>query len=1213
MKVFLGKAPQVRAMACVAVVTSWLATQAAHATVQVAIVASPNPAKAGELLDVEITVTNDGPFDRSDVQVVFEYPGGLNSLNNLLFDGDCPLCCDAACTSGEDAIFDIATLPAGKGITYSLPVIVGVAVTDGTVIDFNVDVFDDAVLQTSATDSIVIDSGREIELAMVEDRDPVAPSDTITYTITYGVAATSAGSLMALLSLPVPDGTSVIAASDGGVLNGDVVEWSLGNLNPGTIGERQVTFQVEGLTTGSIIAATASYSDQFANAVDYRTATRIENPIPLELVIVASPDPARANEALDLELSVINSGPFDRSDVILRLEVPQHLVSLNNLLFGGDCALCCDGACTASETAEFDLGTLPAGKGITFSVPFRVANAVTNGTVLSFEGEVTDSTGDLRESGASVAISSDRRLELALEESSDPATIGGQITYALTYGLIDSGTGLTNLVLRLPLPDAVSFVSASGGGTLNGDVVEWTIGTLNPGEYGERRLTVQVDEGAVFKAEAVLTSNVSNIVRYEAATRVEDDFPLYIRVVASPDPARPNETLDVELSVVNDGEFDLTGLLLTLEIPDHLTSINNLLFDGDCPLCCDDACTAQETAEFLIPSLAAGRGVTYSLPLRVAAGTLDGTVLSLEAQVDNGTGDQRESGTSITVAADRTLELGVVERSNPAVIGDEVTYSLTYGLVETGTGLNNVMLRLPVPEGTSFVSATDGGNLNSDVIEWSLGTLNPGNSGERTATVQIKAGPIVPVEATLTSSAANTVRVETSTRIEEPTPLGLIITAGPDAARPNETLDVELAVINAGSTDRTGVQLTLEIPDHLNSINNLYFDGDCQLCCDASCTATETAVFDIGTLPAGQGRTFSVNFRPAGATDDGTVISFEGKLTDNSAESRESGASIAINSYRTIELALAESDDPALPGCALTYRLTYGTTANGSGASNALLQFTLPDGVSFSDASDGGVLIGNVVEWSLGNLNPGSGGERVVLVDLNSGADPGSILVGEATVQSSNAGVIRVEESTRVEDDSPLNVEVVVSPIPAMAGSTLSLNVSVANTSETDRTGVVLSLEYPDDLNALNNTLFDGDCPVCCDAACTATETAIFDIGTLGAGQTASFPVPPVIALAAQNGTVIHFDAYAVDSTGFNSSGGDSVVVGSVFDHAEKIEDIPADLNNDDIVGPADLGELLAQWGRCSVSEACTADISPPCGDGIVGPADLAQLLASWG
>ena len=50
----------------------------------------------------------------------------------------------------------------------------------------------------------------------------------------------------------------------------------------------------------------------------------------------------------------------------------------------------------------------------------------------------------------------------------------------------------------------------------------------------------------------------------------------------------------------------------------------------------------------------------------------------------------------------------------------------------------------------------------------------------------------------------------------------------------------------------------------------------------------------------------------------------------------------------------------------------------------------------------------------------------------------------------------------------------------------------------------------------------------------------------------------------------------------------------------------------DGVVGAADLGELLANWGQCPPPELeeCPADFS---GDGSVGAADLGELLATWG
>lgn len=55
-----------------------------------------------------------------------------------------------------------------------------------------------------------------------------------------------------------------------------------------------------------------------------------------------------------------------------------------------------------------------------------------------------------------------------------------------------------------------------------------------------------------------------------------------------------------------------------------------------------------------------------------------------------------------------------------------------------------------------------------------------------------------------------------------------------------------------------------------------------------------------------------------------------------------------------------------------------------------------------------------------------------------------------------------------------------------------------------------------------------------------------------------------------------------------------------------------ADLNNDGVVGPADLGMLLGSWGNpgCGGALPCISDLN--C-DGAVGPADLGILLGNWG
>jgi len=57
--------------------------------------------------------------------------------------------------------------------------------------------------------------------------------------------------------------------------------------------------------------------------------------------------------------------------------------------------------------------------------------------------------------------------------------------------------------------------------------------------------------------------------------------------------------------------------------------------------------------------------------------------------------------------------------------GDSLTYTLKYGNVGTADA-QNVVIRDPVPSGSSFVSATNGGTNVAGVVTWNLGTVPAG-------------------------------------------------------------------------------------------------------------------------------------------------------------------------------------------------------------------------------------------------------------------------------------------------------------------------------------------------------------------------------------------------------------------------------------------------------------------------------------------------------
>ncbi len=1201
---------------------------AARAGIGLVVTASPSPARQGETLELAFTVTNDGGSTVHNVALVFAYPAGLATLSNSLFDGSCPSTnCSLSCCAGEQATITVGSIPAGQGRTYTMPVRIAAGAANGATIPMSVAAFVNGVSQTTAQTNVLVDGARQLELGMTIDRDPVAPGETFTCSVNYGVVANGGGVPVTSLQIPVPPGTSFVAASDGGMLAGGVVTWSLGGLNPGEGGARQATFAANaGLAAGSIVVAQATIDGGAVGAVSARSAVRVEVANPIQVLVTASPDPIRTGETVDLEITVSNSGPLTRTDVVLRVEVPDHVNALSNSLIDGSCAsINCSLACCAQERATFAIGTLLAGKGVTFTIPWQVAGATVAGTVLSFNVDVVDSTGQMRRSGAGLGVRGADRLELAAVIDRNPVPPGATTTATLTYGIPSTNPPAAGAVLRFPIPAGMTVVSASDGGSVASGAVTWSLGVLNPGAVGERRVVLQLGAGAaaggLLASRPTLTVSSGNRVAYPLVSRVQPTPPLGVALTARPDPVRAGELMHLELVVTNPSASDRNGVVLRLEVPDHLSTLSNALFDGSCASTnCSLACCAQERATWSIGTLPAGRGVVLTMPWIVAPGTLDGRVITFKADLSESTGERARSATSVAVRSAGPLELAIAEDRVPVAPGERLVYSIAYGVVADAPGSPNAVLRMAVPAGTTFVSASDGGVFSNGVVEWALGSLQRRATGERRMTVQVgssaqaPAGSLLRTEAVLRDESVppNVIACESAVRVEVANPLELAVTAGPSPAMQGELLDVEVTVTNTGAFDRTGVTLRVEVPASLQTISNtLIVDGSCPSTnCSLACCAQERVTFPVGTLKAGAGRTFSIPFAIAVNAVDGRARAIHAEVFDSQGDERRTGSVFAVNGARALGLALRDSAEPGLPGGQVTYTMTYGARADSGGAPDATLRFALPPNTTFVGANSGGTLQGGEVVWALGGVNPSAGGDRSVTVAVPAGTSAGALLRSWAILRDAAGREVRAQESTRIAAQVPLQASLQVSPLAAPNGGQLQIALAATNTGPLALSGVALALEFPGGLNTLSNSAWAGSCPSAnCSNSCCAQETGTVTVGTLEPGQTATYLLQPVVSLGTHPGTVIDFDARASDASGLQSSAGAAILVGTQYSSGGGTT-VPGDINGDGAVDGADLGLLLGAWGNCASCASCAADLNGNC---VVDGADLGILLGNWG
>jgi len=257
------------------------------------------------------------------------------------------------------------------------------------------------------------------------------------------------------------------------------------------------------------------------------------------------------------------------------------------------------------------------------NLPPSVAASTVPGSLIGFIAEVTDSSGIITQASETISVVNDRTLELVLSEAAlDPAVPGDNLTYVLNWGYSDSSDVAAGTTLELKVPNGLTFVSADGGGMLSGDTVQWALGTLNPGNVGEQRVTFNVGagvaDGTLTRAEAVIQDSSGQRVRADAVTRFESAVPLSVAIDATANPSLPGTTLSVVLTVTNSSFFDRADVVLRMRYPVGLQPLNHsaITDGGTCvhSVLINSRCDATETLVWNLGTIPAGDTVTVSLP-----------------------------------------------------------------------------------------------------------------------------------------------------------------------------------------------------------------------------------------------------------------------------------------------------------------------------------------------------------------------------------------------------------------------------------------------------------------------------------------------------------------------------------------------------------------------------------------------------------------------
>ncbi|MCF6288679.1 MAG: DUF11 domain-containing protein [Proteobacteria bacterium] len=1155
------------------------------AALNIAVEVTSSPSVAGEMVVVRLTVTNPSTTTASDVRIEMLYPDNLTPLFDVALSdsGDCTDISGGnnRCNSGETVFWNLGDLSPGSGKTVYLTPAIAASASDGDVIDFIAQGFENGVLQATASQSIEVQSNQVLTLAIDANQEPVAANSELTYDIIYSQVGTVAITNTEI-ALPLPAGTSFVSASGGGDLVGSDVVWNIGVLNPGQAGHRQVKIQLgAGITNGNILSIDAATITGIANFIPQQAqvieTTRVDDLTKIDFALTTNTNPVRRNDFLHTYLTVTNKTAQVMTGVRVELFYPNGLLpTLDIHIFdNGDCTSLVGGAfsCDSGETVFWDIGDLQPGVGKTVYIVPTVSWVAANvdGLMLPFIARaMTNNSGDHWQK-STIVIEDSRMLNIAINAKQEPVAPNAQLVYDITY----SNTGAnatTNTQLKLPLPVGTSFISADAEGNLVGNDIIWDIGLLNPGQKGHRRLALQLDasitSGEIIVVDALTLSGDANFVTHQAialaSTRVESLPQLDLAIVTNSNPVTVGEFIYTSLTITNKTNAVMTGVRLELFYPQELSQINTTRISDGGRCTSTVACSRGDTLYWDLPNLNPGTGKTVYLapiPFVLTLADTDGTFVPFIARAfADGTSERWERNT-VVLEENRLLNLNVIANKEPVASNQQLKYDINYsnqGIVAT----TNTELIFPLPANTTFVTADAGGNLVGTDVIWDIGTLNPGQGAHKQVTVQLGAsvtnGDIIETDTvTLTGEenlTSHQARALSSTRVEDLPAIGLAISTGTSPVRLDETPYIHLTATNKTTQLMTGVRVELLIHFGLNGflISALTDNANCTSA-SGFCQPGETVFWELGSLAPGTGKTVSLTSLPGGlfGSTDGRQISFNARAFADSQTDRWVRSTVIIEQNRALSLTIDADQEPNIIDASISYNLTFGnrgdTTANG-----IELRFPLPDNSTFISTEAGGMLVNNEVIWNIGTLNPGEGSRRRVTLQLDNSINVGDIMeINKASISTVNhktmaSSILRVKHNNLLDLWLDLDADVV------LPNDTLDVNLSVNNQSASTMPNIELSLSFPNHLNQLADSLISngGDCNNVSgsDLTCNTPETVIWNLGNIIAGNSSLQNIPPTIeqdSLGTFNGAVVQFYAKAKNTSPDRSYVSRSLLIGA--------------------------------------------------------------------
>lgn len=528
----------------------------------------------------------------------------------------------------------------------------------------------------------------------------------------------------------------------------------------------------------------------------------------------------------DYTVTVTNSGNSVASGVTLTDNLPAGLRLVN--------AEPAPSSATAT-TATWNLGDLQPGDSVRIRMTLSatvVGDQVNQATAISQEGFTGAGQSTTAVIPGSLSLTKTAPSQVDLDDS---------LTYNIT--LTNDGQGaLTNVVVTDTLPAGVTLATAPGA----------TSGTALPVRWSVERLDAGASQTFSVSGTASAAGDQTNTVAATSQEGATASATAVTRVVASDisvakavnlDTVVLGEALTYTITVTNNGDGVARNVRVVDLVPDGLTVTASEPAAGT-----DD----EGNLLWTIDSLAAGAATSFTVSTDTR---LPGLITNVSQAIDRDRIVRVEVLSRVVTPA-----LSLVKTGSAAVyIGAERTYTIT----ATNSGeapLTGVTITDRLPAGMTYVSSSNNGSRDGDVITWNIGDLAIDESAAVTVTLRaVTAGEV-----------SNQARVTADQNAEADASLSIRVLATPGAHLNIVDLSDPLAVGEEGgytitvenqSADSpiTNVRVTVSVPTQL----------DILAAAGGVISGNQVTYSAISSLAAGDSQTFTITVR---ANAEGDVV-----------------------------------------------------------------------------------------------------------------------------------------------------------------------------------------------------------------------------------------------------------------------------------------------------------------------------------------------------